>query len=654
MCGLVGIVRMSGRSPHSEIRWTALHMIQAIRFRGPDDVDSWSSEDQAVAFGHARLSIIDLSSAGSQPMTSASGKHVIAFNGEIYNHQAIRKALSEYSIAWRGHSDTEILVEALEHWGLDRTLREAKGMFAFALYDTANKKLHLARDRMGEKPLYYGLVGNTFVFASQLAAFRMHPEWVGEIEPDSVAKLLRHSFVPAPLSIYKQVWKLCPGSILSIDTPLPAGAPLVPRTYWTLPLADRVKSGAAAKSAATSWVDRLDRELRSVVRDELVSDVPVGLFLSGGIDSSLLAALASLEVGDRLKTFSIGFEDTSFDEAVYARQIAEHLRTDHCQLYVTPAETLAVVNELPSIYDEPFADASQIPTYLLCRLARREVTVALSGDGGDEMFGGYTRHIWADVLQGALRAIPTPARAAVGALLSRMSAGTADSAYAALEPLIPARLRQSAISYKLAKLGAILNTPSPHELHQALITHWMGAANAVRGATREGGIVAYAEDRAQLHHAAEALMRSDAAIYLPDDILVKVDRASMYCSLEARAPYLHPDISDLSFQMPIGLKIRGRKGKWVLRELLSRYVPRVMFERPKQGFGVPIRDWLRGPLRQWAEALLDKDRLEREGVLVAEPIVEKWREHVSGQRNWEYMLWNVLMFQQWLEATRRA
>ena len=653
MCGLVGLVSASGSLLPGDADHIALSMADAIKFRGPDSLAAWTNQERTVAFGHARLAIIDLSEAGNQPMHSPSRRYTIVFNGEIYNHQALRKTLGGDALDWRGHSDTEVLLAAIDHWGLEATLPLLEGMFAFALYDNAAQKLFLARDRIGEKPIYFGWVGDHFVFSSQVSAFHRHPQWSLDVDRDAVAYLLRYGFIPAPRCIYSDVRKLGAGCVLSLDVPARARAFPQPHRYWApLTARARIQEQGIASSDQDS-VAKLETLLKGVIRDELVADVPVGMFLSGGIDSSLIAALMQAETGNRVRTFTIGFQEAAYDEAEHARRIAEHIGTDHCQLYLTAADALATIGELPRIYDEPFADASQIPTYLLTRLARREVAVALSGDGGDEMFGGYTRHVWADVLFAASRVAPAILRRQVSGLLARLPPRVIDGLYQSAEQFLPLHLRQTAITHKFAKLNAFLNSSSTQDIYCSLLSHWAESAKAVIGSAPGTGVL---DEYADVGHGmapAERVMFDDVQHYLPDDILVKVDRAAMFCSLETRAPYLHPHVVEFSGNLPLSRKLRNRKGKWILRELLSKYVPKPLFERPKQGFGLPIRDWLRGPLRDWAEALLDPVRIRREGFLLPDPIVSKWREHVSGLRNWEYQLWSVLMFQQWLGATRQ-
>jgi asparagine synthase (glutamine-hydrolysing) len=645
-------------------------MALAIRHRGPDDAGAWADEQSRIALGHRRLSILDLSAAGHQPMRSASGKFVLAFNGEIYNHLDIRAELEAAGSApaWIGHSDTETLLAAFERWGVDGTLGRAVGMFAIALWDSSQRVLHLARDRFGEKPLYYGWLGGNgngvFAFGSELKALRAHPGFDNAISREALALYMRFTQVPAPHSIYHGIYKLEPGCLLSVSSPLPAApgealrAPcthgnMTLRRWWSL--ATVVETGAARQfSDDTEAVDALESRLQDAVRLQSLADVPLGAFLSGGIDSSAIVALMQKQATQAVKTFTVGFEEAGFDESPHARAVARHLGTDHTELFVAAAEAQAVIPDLPTIYDEPFADSSQIPTYLVCRAARQQVTVALSGDAGDELFGGYNRYLWSPRLWARLSWLPYPARQALGALIRSVPVTGWDALGRPLNALLPGKQGLARVGDKAHKLAARLaDVRSLDDLNFSLVSEWQDPASVVKGdagpvlepATRlADAMPASGADAAELD-----MMYRDSIAYLPNDILCKVDRAAMAVSLETRVPFLDHRVAELAWQLPLHMKIRAGQGKWALRQVLYRHVPRELIDRPKAGFGIPVGQWLRGPLREWAETLLDPRRLEAEGYFHPAPIRAKWAAHVSGAADHTASLWAVLMFQAWLE-----
>lgn len=646
MCGFAGFF---GMNPPGQPESVLRAMADALQHRGPDDSGVWFDARAGIGFGHRRLAIVDLTPAGHQPMVSPCGRYVLAYNGEIYNHPDLRAELEAEggAFAWRGHSDTETLLAALRHWGVEGALRRVNGMFAFALWDAWERTLVLARDRIGEKPLYYGRCGETFLFGSELKALRAHPAWQGEVDRDALAAFLRFGYVPAPCSIFRGVKKLPPAHYVVVrDGGRVAGEP---RCYWDL--ARVAEEGErAARGDARELQEELEALLRDAVRRRMMSDVPLGAFLSGGYDSTAVTALMQAQ-GDRpVRTFSIGFHEEAFDEARHAKAVARHLGTEHTELYVTPAEALAVIPKLPEIYDEPFADSSQIPTYLVSALARRHVTVALSGDGGDELFCGYTRYTLGYRVWRVLRRLPLALRRALAEVLRRLPGRALD---AAQRHLLPRRLRLPALGDRLPKLAAVLEHRDGAAFYRSLVSHWKQPEAVVPGAREPVTVLDAHGCRPRLPDFRAEMMWLDQMTYLPDDILTKVDRASMAVSLEARVPLLDHRVVEFAWRVPMALKYRDGQGKWLLRQVVYRYVPRELMERPKMGFGVPIEEWLRGPLREWAEELLAEKRLREEGFFDPVPIRRMWAEHLSGARRWHYYLWDVLMFQAWLARWRR-
>ena len=686
MCGITGLWEVPFR-PEGELNEMAQSMANAIAHRGPDDSGVWSDPQAGIALGHRRLSIIDLSSAGHQPMTSNSGRFVIAFNGEIYNHLELRTELDNSSnpsalagvagatLKWRGHSDTETLLAGFERWGVAATLAKTVGMFAIVLWDVQQRTLHLARDRFGEKPLYYGWTGsgagNAFVFGSELKALRAFPGFVNPVCRQALAQYMRFMYVPAPRSIYQGIYKLEPGCLLSIKGTAPMAAPSQPlrppavyesltlSRWWSL--ADVVQFGA--HNPITNEVDavnELEQRLSDAVKLQSLADVPLGAFLSGGVDSSTIVALMQQQATCPVKTFTVGFEESEFDEAPYARSVAKHLGTDHTELFVTAAEAQEVIAQLPSMYDEPFADSSQIPTHLVCRAAREHVTVALSGDAGDELFGGYNRYFWGPKIWAKLAWLPYPVRQVLGAAISAMPVVGWNALSLPVNTLLPGGRGITNAGDKAHKLAARLRgVRNLDDLYKSLVSEWQDPAQVVRGengcsmlepsslledALPKGGLTGVVNSPLRM-------MYRDSMTYLPDDILCKVDRAAMASSLETRVPFLDHRVAELAWQLPLGVKIMGGKGKWPLRQVLYRHVPRELIDRPKAGFGIPVGQWLRGPLRPWAENLLDQNRLSTEGYFYPGPIRKKWAEHLSGRRDHTASLWAVLMFQAWLHQS---
>jgi asparagine synthase (glutamine-hydrolysing) len=640
MCGITGMVSRGPIDP-SRIRL----MTDRIVHRGPDDGAVWTDADARIGFGQRRLAIVDLSPAGRQPMESHDGRWVINYNGEIYNHAELRAGLQGEGVVFRGHSDTEALIEAIAAWGLEAALARCAGMFAFALWDRRERRLHLVRDRFGEKPLYIGWVGDDFVFASELKAIRALPGFDNALDRDAVAQFVRLGHVPAPLSIYRRLYKLEPGCILSAgidDLRVPRDAAPAPgdglvRRYWSY--RETVAAGLADPIGDEGEaVDRLEQALVAAVAGQAMADVPVGAFLSGGVDSSTVVALYRRH--SPVRTFTIGFEDAAFDEAPHARAVAAHLGTEHHEAYVTAREAREVIPLLADIYDEPFADSSQIPTYLVCRHAREHVKVALSGDGGDELFGGYNRYLAAPRLWSRVRRLPAPLRAVLAGTGGAVPAG----AWNAVADLAGRKSRQPHFGAKIRKtLRALGRAQGVDALHDSLVDEWHGEPAPV-----VTGDDTLRFDATGLEAAPDAvrMMYRDALTYLPDDILCKVDRAAMAVSLETRLPLLDHRVAAVAARIPVDMRISGGAGKKVLRRLLYRHVPEALIERPKTGFAVPVGEWLRGPLREWAEELLDARKL-REAGFRSEPIRARWHSHLSGRADWTASIWFILMFQAW-------
>jgi asparagine synthase (glutamine-hydrolysing) len=654
MCGIAGFLDTTLRNPAEILRTTARRMGEAIRHRGPDDAGIWVDAAAGIALAHRRLSILDLSPAGHQPMFSASGRYVIVFNGEIYNFQELREELGKSNNAplrFRGHSDTEVLLACFESWNVKPTLSRLNGMFAFALWDRRERILYLGRDRLGEKPLYYGWMGGVFLFGSELKALRAHPRFEAEINRDALALSLRHSCIPAPHAIYRGVQKLLPGTFLGVTNTTLANPAPVP--FWSL---RRIAEDAIAdpfRGSEREAVEQLGILLRDAVRMRMLSDVPLGAFLSGGVDSTLVTSLMQAESSRPIKTFSIGFSEGEYDEARNAARVAQYLGTEHTELHVTPQEAMAVIPSIPAIYDEPFADSSQIPTFLLSRMARQHVTVGLTGDGGDEVFCGYTRHIWSHRLWKFIHAMPQTLRRAAAAALLSVSPEAWDSLFHVFYPFLPTAMKHRLPGQKLHKLARLVALGSVESVYQTLVSHWNDPTGIVIGAVEPPTVITTPGDWAKLPQFTQQMMFLDTLTFLPDDMLTKVDRASMAVGLEARVPLLDHRVVEFAWRLPMSMKLRGHQGKWILRELLDRYVPRLLVERPKSGFSIPLDRWLRGELRDWAESLLSERRLREDGFFQVRPIREKWAEHLSGKQAWQHELWDILMFQAWWNETRQ-
>ena len=625
MCGIVGLV---GRFEHKET--LLAQSCDRIAHRGPDSHGFWEEADSGVAFGHVRLAIQDLSEQGHQPMASADQRFMLVFNGEIYNHPQLRQALEQdgYAHAWRGHSDTETILAGLMIWGVQETLKQMVGMFAIAVWDRQTRNLVLARDRFGEKPLYYGYTPDGLMFASELKALMPLPGFDAHLNRDAIALFLRHNYIPAPYSVFTKVRKLQPGTWVSLSPDqIEAGTWPEPVSYWSA--LEVARSQPRAQFARDDdAIDGLDRVLRQAIRGQLLSDVPLGAFLSGGIDSSLIASLTREEAAGTLKTFSIGFTEPEYNEAEYAAEVARHLGTDHTELYVSAQDSLDLIPSLPQMYDEPFADSSQIPTALVMRMARQQVTVALSGDAGDELFGGYSRYQRVQQWWGKRERVPAglqgPLRAGARVAASLLSGPRAE---------------------KFGKLEQVLGAENMVAFYRQFVSYWQDPASVLKGATEP----ASAFSQAPLDSLLDTMMAIDTVSYLPDDILVKVDRAAMAVSLETRVPLLDHRVYEFAWSLDEKYKLRGGDSKWILKQLLYRHVPQQMLDRPKKGFSVPMGQWLRGPLRQWGEQLLALPRLEAQNLLDAQRVREVWMQHQSGQVDNSARLWGILMLQAWLD-----
>jgi asparagine synthase (glutamine-hydrolysing) len=645
MCGIAGFLGLgqdpAGTQPDLD------RMTGCIAHRGPDDSGTWIDLDAEVALGHRRLSIIDLSETGHQPMTSSSGRFVLTYNGEIYNFRVLRDELQARGYRFRGQSDTEVLLGAIETWGLDEALHRCVGMFSFALWDREQRELTLVRDRFGKKPLYYAPTTDGLLFASELKAIRNHPRFRSRISREALTLFFRYSCIPAPFTIYENAFKVPAGTILSARP----GTRVAMRTYWSTADAFTRAQADPFNGTEEEAVERLHDALRVAVSQRMISDVPIGAFLSGGIDSSAIAALMqeNASTSAPVRTFTIGSHELGYNEAEKAKRIAQHLGTDHTEMYVSPAEAAAVIPRLSSIYDEPFADSSQIPTFIISELTRRHVKVALSGDGGDEMFGGYNRYLLTKKAMHIMKVIPSRARHAVGRALLQQPASRWEGTLTRLSTVLPRELQIMAQGQRLHKMGEALLLDDPDALYLRLVSNWHDPASVViEGGEPEIEWTKSSTD-GHLSDPLDRMMLRDAIGYLSDDILVKVDRASMAVSLEVRAPLLDHRVATLAWSLPSHMKVRNGQGKRVLRRLLDRYVPPSLLEGPKMGFAVPVGEWLRHDLRDWAEDLLAPERLRAGGFLRCDVVRDVWQSHLEGPRDRHFELWAVLMFQSWLK-----
>lgn len=640
MCGIAGMIDWRAATSADTLRSVAESMNETLRHRGPDSGDVWVEAEGGAAMAQRRLAIIDLSPGGAQPMHSADRRYVIVFNGEIYNYREIRDELAAAGRRVKSESDTEVLLEACALWGVQPAVERTVGMFAFALWDRQRRTLVLARDRLGIKPLYYSVTPDRVLFASQLKAFRAVPDWRPTIDADAVAGYLRHAYIAQPRTVYREAQKLAPGHIVTLRR----GEAPADIAFWDLRAIAR--AGLLRNDPApdeNEAVERLDALLRDAVRLRMIADVPLGAFLSGGIDSSTVTALMQAQSTRPVKTFSIGFREAGYDEAKAAKAVAAHLRTDHTEFYVEPQHALDVIPKLPEWFDEPFADSSQIPTYLVSEMTRRHVTVALSGDGGDEVFAGYNRYLWADRVAKTFGRLPRALRAMAGAGIRSMSPARWDK----LGSVLPARVRPAQPGDKLHKLAVAIDAGEPDAIYRSLVSQWQNPELVAARGDEPSGLLSDETVARDFPGFVPRMQFLDTATYLPDDILTKVDRATMAVGLEGRVPLIDHRVVAYAWSLPLGMKLRDGRGKWLLRRVLDRYVPEHLIDRPKMGFALPIDRWLRGPLRDWAEALLDPRRIEADGLLRSAPVRQVWQEHLSGQRNWQHQLWCVLMLQAW-------
>ena len=649
MCGITGFLDTSHSKSSEQLTLIARRMATSLRHRGPEDEGVWADPATGIAFGHRRLSIIDLSPMGHQPMHSACGRYVITYNGEIYNFKSLRSELEQLGETFRGHSDTEIMLAAIARWGVEASLTKFNGMFAFGLWDRAKQTLYLSRDRAGEKPLYYGWAGKTFFFSSELKALQQHPDFRGDIDRGALAIYIRHNYIPAPHSIYKGIFKLPPGSVLAICG---FGSDASPKPYWSARAVAEEGLANPFRGSEEEAVNQLDALLNDAVPLRMEADVPLGAFLSGGIDSSLVVAIMQANSPRPVKTFTIGFENAKFNEAEAAKAVAKHIGTEHTELYVTPRQAMDVIPRLPALYDEPFADSSQIPTFLVSELARRYVTVSVSGDAGDELFGGYENYFWGRTLDQRISWMPKGIRSAAAKSLSPLAKIDWDRLFGRRQSVMPDMLKGRDLTRVFEKFTSVLGSSERQELYRVMLSYWMEPSSVVLGAKEKSTALTDQNGSTQLSDFVHLMMYLDTVMYLPDDILVKVDRASMGVSLESRIPLLDPRVIEFAWRLPLSMKIKGDTGKNPLRQLLYRYVPKELVDRPKQGFGVPVHEWLRGPIRPWAEELLNETRLKDEGYFASKTIRQKWTQHVSGHRNWQAQLWGILMFQAWLEGQK--
>jgi asparagine synthase (glutamine-hydrolysing) len=645
MCGIAGYFTLPRSKSSDQMTAEVTRMTDAILLRGPDDSGAWVDAENGVALGHRRLSILDLSPLGHQPMTSADGRFVIVFNGEIYNFQQLRAELEKHGHTWRGHSDTEIMLAAFRQWGITEATKRFNGMFAFAVWDKEERTLTLGRDRLGEKPLYYGWLGDTFVFASELKAIRALPGFNAAINRDAICAQLRFNYIADPWCIYEGLHKLPPASLITLKAP--ADKP-TSQLYWDLRQVIEHGLDHPFTGSESEAIDTFEAILKEAVGMRMVADVPLGAFLSGGVDSSLIVAMMQQQSARPVRTFTIGFDVAEYNEAHYAKEVANHLKTDHTEMYVTGQDALDAIPLMPGLYDEPFSDYSQIPTYLVCKMARQHVTVALSGDAGDELFGGYERYFVGRNLWDKFAWMPPALKKLTAAAMTALPPGALNSLGNLAKPALPKRLRHVPFGDKLHKLAEVVAAPGMESLYLTLMSHWKRPEEIVIGGHDRDTSITDTRGWPRVSDFTHRMMHLDMETYLPGDILTKVDRAAMGVSLEGRIPLLDTNLIEFAWKVPFSMKVRGGQGKWLMRETLYRHVPKSMIDRPKRGFGVPLEHWLRGELRDWAEDLLSESRLKREGYFHPAPIRQKWQEHLSGTRNWHFYLWDVLMFQAWL------
>lgn len=654
MCGIAGYI--SDEKFDSNI---AMQMCDKIKSRGPDDFGIWTDYNCGIHLTHRRLSILDLSEAGSQPMISKSGRYVIAYNGEIYNHMYLRKEIEKKSfnpISWRGFSDTETLLQSIEFWGLFETLKKAVGMFAFTIWDRKEKHLYLVRDRIGEKPLYYGFSKNVFLFASELKSIKVHPAFNSELDINSIGLQQQFGYVPSPHTIYKNINKLDPGTILKIDfqNGFKKAINSIEKTkYWSIKNSIIKGKNNPFLGNSNEAAKKLDSLLTNSIKQQMISDVSLGAFLSGGIDSSAVVALMQAQSTSPIKTFTLGFNERVYDESVHAKKIANHFGTDHHEIILSSNDVLSSIPSISSIYDEPFSDSSQIPTYLISKFAKNYVTVSLSGDGGDEIFGGYNRYLFVEKFWHSISFLPLSSRKIIKKILKRIPNYNIEKFISLFQFLLSKKFKNYNIVDKIQKILNILDSSNINELYMRLISHWTPEQLLInKNLINKNEILKNFSCDLDLNHT-EKIMAIDSMIYLPDDILVKTDRASMSVSLENRSPFLDYRIFEYSWSLPKEMKIYKGKTKWILREVLKNYLPIDLIERPKMGFGLPLDIWLRTSLRDWAEELLNENKLKNQCFFDVKYVRKKWSEHISGEKNWHNHIWNILMFQSWYEKNHK-
>ena len=647
MCGLAGFID-NNRSRSSESLEALSHkMCSTLINRGPDDFGSWVDEKSGIAMSHRRLAIQDTTLAGHLPMVSKSGRYIIVYNGEIYNYKTLREELKKAGYFFRSQSDTEVLLAAIEIWGLSAALDKFVGMFAFALWDKNNHRLYLVRDRLGEKPLYYGIFGNVILFGSELKAFEVHDSFVKSINRDAISLLLRYNYIPAPYSIYDKIYKIKPGTFLEIKVENHKIS-TTEYTYWAYKnfvMSEGIDNKIYNyKEAKLSIKDALTESIRS----QMIADVPLGAFLSGGIDSSLIVSIMQSLSPDPIKTYTIGFDHSEYNEANDAKSIANYLGTDHTELYVTASQALNVIPKIPNIFDEPFADSSQIPTYLISKLASSNVTVSLSGDGGDELFGGYNRYYKGYSAWKNFSRMPYPINYIFSEIICSINPEKWNFLYNHFGKYISDEKNYKNIGDKLYKMADIIKINNPQDMYLSLVSFWNNTEQIVLNSSEPMSTPRDYDNWVENLDDRENMMFLDTISYLPDDILTKVDRSSMAVSLESRTPFLNHSLVELSQRIPIELKIKDGKGKWILRNILNDFIPANFIDKPKTGFGIPIAEWLRGPLKEWAEALIDSSRLKHDGYFNAELVTNMWDKHLNKSRNYGHHLWSILMFQAWL------
>ncbi len=642
MCGIVGFWKFKSEDKDS-LEDSIKQMTDKLTHRGPDDTGFYLDENQGIALGHRRLSILDLSLRGHQPMECPFGRYIIVYNGEVYNFNEIRKDIEKEGVKFKGNSDTEVILAAISKWGLERALSVFNGMFTFCIWDKKERRLYLVRDRIGIKPLYFGVQKGILFFASELKALCANQLFLPEIDRNALALFFRHNYIPAPYSIYQNIQKLKPGHYAVVDKNLNVSI----RCFWDIRRITEQGIEHPLDLSEKESIDEAEKLLFDSVSKRMVADVPLGAFLSGGVDSSTVVALMQAQSSIPVKTFTIGSYEESFNEAGFAKMVAKHLGTDHTELYIKSEEAAEVIPRLADIYDEPFSDSSQIPTFLVSQLTRKFVTISLSGDGGDETFGGYNRYFWAGSIWNKIKYLPAFLRSELAILLKSVSPVGWDKMFGKFEFLLPNIFKQRLLGDKLHKLADILTSFSNDDLYLGLVSHWRRPEDLILNSQEPKTILRDETVKKKIPNFVDRMMFFDLTTYLPDDILTKLDRASMSVSLEARVPILDHRIVEFSRRLPSSLKIGKKENRWLLRQVLYKYVPKELIERPKMGFGIPLDAWLRGPLRDWAEDLLDEKKIKRDGFLNPEPIKKLWREHLSGRRNWQYLLWDVLMFQDW-------